>query len=78
MFTITRITAVVAVLALAVSAGASLAGPPAKPSSVTLTLETPSGPGRPATNLAEAFAARAKALSDGAIVVKVRVEDPKL
>ena len=76
MFTITRITAVGAVLALAVTAGASLAGPPAKPSSVTLTLETPSGPGRPATNLAEAFAERVKALSDGAIVVKVRVEDP--
>ncbi len=76
MFRITRITAVGAVLALAVTAGASLAGPPAKTSSVTLTLETPSGPGRPATNLAEAFAERVKALSDGAIVVKVRVEDP--
>lgn len=76
MFTITRITAAIAVIAVAVAAGTSVAGPPAKPNAIHLTLETPSGPGRPASNLADAFAARVKALSGGKLVVDVRYDDP--
>jgi TRAP-type C4-dicarboxylate transport system substrate-binding protein len=71
MFTITRITTAVAMIAVAVAAGTSLAGPPANGDKVTLTLETPSGPARPASNLADAFATRVKTLSNGSMTVKV-------
>ena len=61
-----------ALVALAVTAGASLAGPPQKTgSTVTLTLAATEGRGRPSTSIAEAFARRVKALSKGALVVKI-------
>lgn len=57
---------------VAVGAGNSLAGPPQKTGSVvTLTLGATEGRGRPSTGIAEAFAARTKALSKGTIVVKI-------
>src|SRR5262245_66343683 len=62
-------------LALLAGAGNSLAGPPAKTgSTVTLTLAATEGRGRPSTGIAEAFAARVKALSKGALVVNIAYE----
>ena len=71
MFTVARATSAIAVIAVVVAAGTSLAGPPARGETVTVTLETPSGRGRPASNLADAFAARVKTLSNGELVVEV-------
>ena len=76
MFTITRITATVAVIAVAVAAGTSLAGPPATGDVVTLTLGTPSSKDRPASRLADAFAARVNTLSGGKLAIKVVYEAP--
>jgi TRAP-type C4-dicarboxylate transport system substrate-binding protein len=68
----TPIVAAAALVALAVTAGSSLAGPPQKTgSTVTLTLAATEGRGRPSTGIAEEFAARVKALSKGALVVKI-------
>ena len=39
-----------------------------------LTMGTPSGRGRPASNLAEAFAARVKLLSKGTMSIKIRYD----
>jgi TRAP-type transport system periplasmic protein len=62
----------VGVIAIVGGAGAALAGPPQKNGSVvTLTLAATEGRGRPSTEIAEAFAARVKGLSKGAIVVKI-------
>ena len=65
-----------ALLTLLVAATAAIAGPPSKggDSTVTLSLGTPSAQGRPASRLADAFAARVKALSKGAITVEVRYD----
>lgn len=72
-----RLIAVVAAsLLLLAGVTAALAGPPVNSGTVTLTLETPSGQGRLASNLADAFAARVKTLSDGKLVVKVIYGDP--
>jgi TRAP-type C4-dicarboxylate transport system substrate-binding protein len=57
---------------VAVGAGNSRAGPPQKTGSiVTLTLGATQGRGRPSTGIAEAFAARVRALSKGTMVVKI-------
>jgi len=56
MFTITRITAAIAVIAVALAAGTSLAGPPVTGETVTLTLANPEPQGRPASQIAERFA----------------------
>ncbi|PWU25590.1 MAG: hypothetical protein C5B48_00560 [Candidatus Rokuibacteriota bacterium] len=67
-----RIAVAATLLGLVVAAGSALAGPPQKTgSAVTLTLATTDGRGFPAADIAEAFAARVKALSKGALVVKV-------
>jgi TRAP-type C4-dicarboxylate transport system substrate-binding protein len=59
-------------IALAAGVGTSLAGPPGKTgSTVTLTLAGTEGRGRPAIDIAEAFAARVKALSKDSIVVRI-------
>jgi TRAP-type C4-dicarboxylate transport system substrate-binding protein len=72
MSTPMRIALVAGLIMLAVGAGNSLAGPPQKTGSVvTLTLGATEGRGRPSTAIAEAFAARTKALSKGTIVVKI-------
>jgi TRAP-type C4-dicarboxylate transport system substrate-binding protein len=53
-------------------AGAALAGPPRKTGSVTtLNLAATESRGRPSTEIAEAFAARVKTLSKGAIIVEI-------
>jgi TRAP-type C4-dicarboxylate transport system substrate-binding protein len=68
----TPIAVTAALVVLAVSAGTSLAGPPQKTgSTLTLTLAATEGRGRPSTSIAEAFAGRVKALSNGALVVKI-------
>ena len=72
MSTSMRIALAVALVALSVGARNSIAGPPEKTgSTVTLTLGATEGRGRPSTAIAEAFAARVKALSKGTIVVKI-------
>lgn len=72
MSTSIRIAIAATLVAAAVGAGTSLAGPPQKTSStVTLTLANPDGRGRPASMIAEAFATRVKALSKGTLVVKI-------
>lgn len=76
MFTITRITAAIAVIAAAIAAGTSLAGPPAKGEVLTLRLGTPSAQGRPASRLADAFAAHVKTLSGGKLAIKVVYDAP--
>jgi TRAP-type C4-dicarboxylate transport system substrate-binding protein len=68
----TPIAVAAALVALAATAGTSFAGPPQKTgSTVTLTLAATEGRGRPSTEIAEAFAGRVKALSKGALVVKI-------
>jgi TRAP-type C4-dicarboxylate transport system substrate-binding protein len=64
---------IAALVAVAAAAGGAYAGPPSTGAGqpLALTLETPSSPGRPASNLADAFAARVKALSHGRMMVKV-------
>jgi TRAP-type C4-dicarboxylate transport system substrate-binding protein len=72
MSTPMRIALAAALITLAVGVGNSLAGPPQKTGSVvTLTLGATEGRGRPSTGIAEAFAARTKALSKGTLVVKI-------
>jgi TRAP-type C4-dicarboxylate transport system substrate-binding protein len=67
-----RIVLTAGLVALAVGAGTSLAGPPGKTGSkITLTLAGTEDRGRPSIDIAEAFAARVKALSKGSIVVKI-------
>ena len=67
-----RIVLAAGLVAVAAGAGTSLAGPPGKTgSTVTLTLAGTEGRGRPSIDIAEAFAARVKALSKGSIVVKI-------
>jgi TRAP-type C4-dicarboxylate transport system substrate-binding protein len=75
MFTSFRIALVLAVVTLAAGVGTSLAGPPGKTGgTVTLRLADPEPQGRPASLIAESFAARAKALSKGKIVVRIAYE----
>jgi len=72
MSTPTRIALAAGLVVFAVGAGTSLAGPPGKSgSTVTLTLAGTEGRGRPSIDIAEAFAARVKALSKDSIVVKI-------
>jgi TRAP-type transport system periplasmic protein len=72
MSTPMRIALAAGLITLAVGVASSLAGPPQKTGSVvTLTLAAAEGRGRPSTGIAEVFAARAKALSKGTIVVKI-------
>ena len=67
-----RISLAATALVLAVAAGTSLAGPPPEGGKkVTLTLANPEKPGRPSSEIAEAFAAKVKALTRGKVVVKV-------
>jgi C4-dicarboxylate-binding protein DctP len=67
-----RIVLSAGLIALAVGAGTSLAGPPGKTGSkVTLTLAGTEDRGRPSIDIAEAFAAGVQALSKGSIVVKI-------
>src|SRR3954454_17031064 len=75
MSTSIRITVAAALLGILVATGAAVAGPPQKTgSTVTLTLAATEGRGRPSTGIAEAFAARVKTLSKGALVVKIAYE----
>ena len=72
MSTPMRIALAAGLITLAVGAANSLAGPPQKTgSTVTLTLGATEGRGRPSTGIAEAFAARVRALSKGTMVVKI-------
>jgi TRAP-type transport system periplasmic protein len=72
MSTPMRLALAAGLLTLVVGAGTSFAGPPNKTGSVlTLTLGATQGRGRPSTGIAEAFAARVKALSKGTMVVKI-------
>ena len=72
MSTTIRISLASAMLALVVGTGVSLAGPPpAGGTKVTLTLASPEKQGRPSGEIAEAFAAKVKALTKGKVVVKV-------
>jgi TRAP-type C4-dicarboxylate transport system substrate-binding protein len=72
MSTPIRFVLAAGLVALAAGAGTSLAGPPGKTgSTVTLTLAGTEGRGRPSIDIAEAFAARVKALSKDSIVVKI-------
>jgi TRAP-type C4-dicarboxylate transport system substrate-binding protein len=72
MPTTIHIAVAVGVVALAIGAGTSLAGPPGKTGSVIkLTLAGTESRGRPSIDIAEAFAARVKALSKDSIVVKI-------
>lgn len=74
MFTITRITAAIAVIAVSIAASTSLAGPPAKGETVTLTLANPEGQGRPASLIAERFARNVAKRSKGTIKVRIVYE----
>ena len=75
MFTITRITAAVAVIAVAVAVGTSLAGPPApKGNAIILTLANPEPKGRPTSRIAERFARNVAALSKGSLTIKIAYE----
>ena len=72
MFSITRIVTGVALAALVVGVGVGIAGPPSQGETpVTLTLAGMDGPGRPASRIADRFAAKVNTLSKGAIKVKV-------
>lgn len=72
MSTSIRSTLAVGIVVVVGGAGAALAGPPQKTGSViTLNLAATEGRGRPSTEIAEAFAARVKALSKGAVVIKI-------
>jgi TRAP-type C4-dicarboxylate transport system substrate-binding protein len=67
-----RISLASALLALVVGTGVSHAGPPPEGGKkVTLTLANPEKQDRPSSEIAEAFAARVKALTKGRVVVKV-------
>ena len=67
-----RIALTAAPLLLAISVGTSSAGPPpGGAKTVTLTLGNPEKPGRPSSEIAEAFAAKVKALTKGKVIVKV-------
>jgi TRAP-type C4-dicarboxylate transport system substrate-binding protein len=67
-----RIYLAAGLVALAAGASTSLAGPPQKTgSTVTLTLVSREERGVPSSMIAEAFAARVKTLSKGALVVRV-------
>jgi TRAP-type C4-dicarboxylate transport system substrate-binding protein len=73
--TTTRIGFSALLLALAVGAGPSPAAPPTPGGpTVTLTLAHPETRGRPTSLIAESFAARARALSKGKLVVKIDYE----
>jgi len=75
MFTITRITAAVAVIAVAIVAGTSLAGPPApKADTVTLTLANPEPKDRPTSRIAERFARNVATLSNGSLKIRIAYE----
>src|SRR5262245_20701858 len=72
MFRSTPIAVAAVLVAFAITAGTSLAGPPQKTgSTVTLTLADPENRGHPASRIAETFAARVGALTRGALVVKI-------
>ena len=75
MFTITRITAAIAVIAVALAAGTSLAGPPATGETVTLTLANPESQGRPASQIAERFARTVATRSKGTVKVRIVYAD---
>lgn len=73
-----RIALAAVLLALGIAAGTSLAGPPpAGEETVTLRLANPEPRSRAASEIAEAFAARAKALSNGKVVVKILYQFPQ-
>jgi TRAP-type C4-dicarboxylate transport system substrate-binding protein len=75
MSTPMRIALAAGIIAVAVGAANSLAGPPQKTGSVVmLTLGITEARGRPLADIAEVFAARVKALSKGTIVVKIAYE----
>jgi len=74
MFTTTRITAAIAVIAVAIAAGTSLAGPPATGETVTLTLANPESQGRPASQIAERFARTVATRSKGTVKVRIVYE----
>jgi TRAP-type C4-dicarboxylate transport system substrate-binding protein len=75
MSTSIRIGVATAVFGVLVATSTAFAGPPQKTgSTVTLTLAATEGRGRPSTRIAEAFAARVKGLSKGALVVKIAYE----
>jgi TRAP-type C4-dicarboxylate transport system substrate-binding protein len=70
--TTTRIGFCALLLALTIGAGSSPAAPPTPGGpTVTLTLANPEARGRPTSQIAEAFAKQAKALSKGKLVVKI-------
>ena len=72
MSTPIRIVLAAGLIVLAIGAGTSLAGPPGRTgSTIRLTLAGTEGRGRPSIDIAEAFAARVKALSKDSIVVKI-------
>ena len=70
-----RIALASALLALGIGSGMSLAGPPPEGGkTVTLTLANPEPRSRAASQIAEVFAARAKRLSKGKVLVKIVYE----
>ena len=69
-----RLTAIVAVVAVAFAAGTSLAGPPAPGETVTVTLANPEPRGRPASQIAERFARRVAIRSKGSLRVRIVYE----
>ncbi|MFL5955392.1 MAG: TRAP transporter substrate-binding protein [Gaiellaceae bacterium] len=72
MSTPIRLVLAAGLLASAIGAGTSLAGPPQKTgSTITLTLAGTEGRGRPSIDIAEVFAERVKALSKDSIIVKI-------